>query len=133
MHMLLQLVTPFLQTFGADCGAKYDFFGLKPWYYYLTVTEDPVTHRCELGNFKILGSDSSFLLIALAVADDLFRIVAFVSIGFIIYGGITYVTSQGAPDQTSKAQQTIINALIGLVVALLAAGLVNFLGTRLSV
>src|SRR4051812_1544207 len=96
------------------------FFGLKPWYAYLP--------GCSVNDFNklILPEDgqSGFLLIGLAIFDDLLRIAALVAIGFIIYGGILYVTSQGSPDQTGKAQNTIINALIGLVVAILAAAIV---------
>jgi hypothetical protein len=53
-----------------------------------------------------------------------------VAVGYVIYGGIQYVTSQGSPDATKKAQQTIINALIGVVLAVLAASIVAFIGNR---
>jgi hypothetical protein len=71
-------------------------------------------------------------LIGLAILDDLIRIAALVAVGYVIYGGIQYVTSQGSPDATGKAQQTIINALIGVVLATLAASIVNLIGTRLG-
>ena len=80
----------------------------------------------------MLGSHSWFLLIGLAILDDLIRIAALVAVGFVIYGGIQYVTSQGSPDQTKQAQQTIINALIGLVLAILASSIVAFIGNRLG-
>lgn len=123
-----------LTNFAADCSARPTFFGLKPWYYYLDVKSNTVTGRCELNIQwnQIFGADSPFLLIALVIIDDLLRIAALVAVGFIIWGGVTYVLSQGQPDQTGKAQNTIINALIGLVVALIAAGLVSFLGSRLA-
>lgn len=133
--MLTQLITSPLFTFAAACDPKSTtnwFFGLKPWYYYLQLAQDGTTGQCEIANFQMLGQNSSFLLIGLVVLDDLLRIAAMVAVGFVIWGGITYVTSQGSPDQTGQAQKTIVNALIGLVIAMLSAGIVGFLGSRLG-
>ena len=59
-------------------------------------------------------------------------IAGIVAIGFVVYGGILYVTSQGSPDQTQKAQSTIQNALIGLVIAMIAVAVVSFLGNKIA-
>lgn len=132
MNLLNTLMAP-LQTFAAGCD-KPEFFGLKPWYYYLQLQQDPNTGQCEVINFVLFepGKNSSFLLIALVIVDDLLRVAAMVAVGFLIWGGIQYVTSQGSPDATGKAQNTIINALVGLVIALISAGFVSFLGNRLA-
>lgn len=116
---------------AAAC-AKPTFFGLKPWYQYLTLSRDPVTNKCEIINFTPLGGHSSILLIALAVIDDLIRLAALVAVGYVIYGGFTYMTSQGSPDMTKKGQQTVINALIGLATAIIASAVVGFIGNRLG-
>lgn len=116
------------------CALKPTFFGLVPWYQYLTTVPDSAG-GCKITNFDndhVLGSTSPFLLIALAVLDDLIRIAALVAAGFIIYGGIQYITSQGSPEDTKQAQQTIINALIGLVIALVAVALVAYIGSKLG-
>lgn len=129
MHMFVNAFS-LIHTFAATCKPR--LFGLVPWYEYLK--QDPNT--CRITSFdspnKVLGSHSPFLLIALAILDDLIRIAALVAVGYVIYGGIQYITSQGAPDATKKAQQTIINALIGLGVAMVAAPIVAFIGTRLG-
>ncbi|MDB5182070.1 MAG: hypothetical protein JWP13_833 [Candidatus Saccharibacteria bacterium] len=124
--MLQTLITQFGITNG--CSPK-PFFGLKPWFQYLETDA-----QCNVINFKVLPKDgpSDFLLIALALVDDLLRIAGFVAIGYIIYGGILYVTSQGSSDQTSKAQSTITNALIGLVMAVVSVAFVSFLGNRIG-
>ena len=44
----------------------------------------------------------------------------------IIWGGIKYVTSGGDSAGVTSAKNTILYAVIGLVVALLAYTLVNF-------
>ena len=44
----------------------------------------------------------------------------------IILGGVTYVTSNGDAAKLAKAKNTIIYSVIGLVIALLAFAIVNF-------
>lgn len=124
--MLQTFISHFAVTNGCTPHA---FFGLKPWYQYLETNA-----QCDVINFKVLPTTgvSDFALIALALVDDLLRIAGFVAIGFVIYGGILYVTSQGSPDQTGKAQATIINALLGLVLAILATAFVSFIGNRIG-
>ncbi len=45
---------------------------------------------------------------------------------FIIIGGVNYTTSQGDPGKIAKAKSTIMYAIIGLVVALLAFAITQF-------
>lgn len=111
-----------------SCQKGHDFLGLLPWYHYLHV--DPSS--CDIKNFQVLGSNSDIPLILLAVVDDLLRIGALVAIGFVITGAIRLITSQGNPEDTGKAQNTIINALVGLVIAIVAAAFVSFLGNKLG-
>ncbi|CAN5427719.1 hypothetical protein BH09PAT4_BH09PAT4_03350 [soil metagenome] len=121
-------------VFAAGVCAKHGFFGLVPWYQYLDYGRDPVTGSCAIQNFVVVesGKSSSIPLILLAIVDDLLRIAGIVAIGFVIYGAIKYTTSQGVPDQTAQAQSTIINALIGLVVAMIGVGLISFIGRSLN-
>lgn len=123
------------QQAQASCDTNTTFFGLVPWYKYLSLQYDASTGNCRITSFdkgKVLGKSSPVMLIALAILEDLIRVSALVAVGFIIYGGFQYLTSQGSPDDTKRAQQTIINALIGLVVALMAVGIVSFIGTQLG-
>jgi hypothetical protein len=45
----------------------------------------------------------------------------------VIYGSINFVMSRGEPDKTANARNTIINALLGLAIAVIAAATVNFI------
>jgi len=130
----------YLRQFAFTCtgGANDTLFGLVPWYEYLTPTInaggcDPRSFQNfqNTGGTGFFGAQSPILLIGLAILDDLIRIAALIAVGYVIYGGIQYVTSQGSPDATRKAQQTIINALIGVTVAILAAAIVGFIGNSL--
>jgi len=74
----------------------------------------------------------SVWLIALAIFEDLLRSAGALAFGFIIYGGIRYITSQGEPDNTNAARTTILNALIGAAIAAVAAAIISFIGTKLG-
>ena len=122
-----------LFVFLADTCSVKTFFGIPPWYKYLVgsgrMASNKVTGACELVG-KLQWSD--FSLIALALLDMALRVAGLVAIIFIIYGGFQYITSDGQPDKTKDAQSTIINALVGLGIALFATAMVSFIGNRLG-
>jgi Type IV secretion system pilin len=133
-----QLFTIFASS-ASQC--QHDFFGLLPWYYYLPdkdfgVTIQGQTFGCDINtNFTFIssgGTGGDLPLIGLAIVDDLLRIAGMVAVAFVIYGAIQFIGSQGSPDQTSKAQTTVINALIGLAIAMIAVVFVSFLGNSLQ-
>ena len=49
----------------------------------------------------------------------------------LIYGGIRYTISAGDSKQVEAAKNTILYAIIGIIVALLAGAIVNFVLTNL--
>jgi len=53
-------------------------------------------------------------------------IIGIVAVVMIILGGIQYSTSQGDPGKVKKAKDTIMYGIIGLIVAILAFAIVNF-------
>lgn len=119
---------------ASDICQRNDFFGLRPWYHYL-----PSDHfdGCDIRQFHLLpgnGSNdhSDVPLVLLAVIDDLLRIAALIAVGFIIVGAVQLITSQGNPDDASKARTTIINALLGLAIAVTAVAFVSFLGSKIG-
>lgn len=129
--MFSALINPLLHTFAANAqSCSRSFLGLEAWFNYLP----PSAFRsdCTIQNFDVLGANSGLLLIGLAILDDLIRVAGLIAVGYVIYGGFQYMISQGAPDATKKAQQTIINAVVGLAIAILSASIVTFIGTRLN-
>lgn len=120
-----------LNNFAAECTSSWSFFGLSPWYKY--INDDKHFNGCDLTNFRILpgnspGQESDVPLVLLAIVDDLLRIAALFAVGFVIVGTIQLITSQGDPEGAGKAQSTIINALIGLAVAIVSVAFVSFIG-----
>ena len=49
-----------------------------------------------------------------------------IAVIMVIVGGFTYMTSQGDPTKTKKGRDTILYGIIGLIIALLAFAIVNF-------
>jgi len=58
-------------------------------------------------------------------------IIGAVSVLMLIYGGIRYTVSMGDSKNVETAKNTIMYAIIGIVVALLAYAIVNFVLTSL--
>lgn len=60
------------------------------------------------------------------ILNAVFVLIGIISVVMIILGGITYATSQGDPGKVKKGKDTILYGVIGLVVALLAFAIVQF-------
>jgi len=54
-------------------------------------------------------------------------VAALVAVAVLIYGGISYMLSSGDSAKTEKAQNTIIYALVGLVIVGLAYLVIGFI------
>lgn len=57
-------------------------------------------------------------------------IVGVIAVIMIIYGGFKYITSGGDSGKISAAQQTIIYAIVGLIIVALAQIIVRFVLSR---
>lgn len=127
----------------AQC--KTPFFGLVPWYQYMggQLKGGTGPDRCDIKCFNLVDQGSNpkkpcgdtkshVPEVLLAIIDDLLRVAAIVTLGFVIYGAFQYVGSQGDPEGTGRAQKTIINALVGLALAMTAVAIVTFIGKRLG-
>ena len=53
-------------------------------------------------------------------------LVGVLAVIMIIYGGIIYTTSGGDPGKVKKGKDTIIYGIVGLIIAILAFVIVNF-------
>ena len=55
----------------------------------------------------------------------LLGIVGVVGVGFFIYGAYLYLTASGAPHQMERGKSAMMTALAGIVLALVAYGVVE--------
>lgn len=60
------------------------------------------------------------------ILNAVIGVAGFISVVWIIIGGVTYMTSSGDAGKTKKARDTILYACIGLVICVLAFAIVNF-------
>ncbi len=77
----------------------------------------------ELNIPKDVAADSSTVEIVLELAFGLLGMIAFI---VIIIAGLQFVLSRGEPEKAAKARRTIIYAAVGLVIAVSAFTLVQF-------
>ncbi|MEA3296094.1 MAG: pilin [Patescibacteria group bacterium] len=63
------------------------------------------------------------------IMNWVFSIIMVISVIYLMLGAVTYITAGGDADKVKEAWQKIMYALIGVGVALLANGLVNFVTT----
>ncbi len=76
---------------------------------------------------EIFGADGVFE----RIVNLLLFLVGAISVIMLIIGGIRYVVSAGDQNQVTGAKNTIMYAIVGIVVSVLAWGIVNFILTRL--
>lgn len=138
--MLLSVVVP-RATYAApttplDCESDQNarLLGIIPkWYKYLPYEADSTGNDCSinLGEDGLKGDGLAKLLpVGLAVIEMLLAVAGIVAVAFVIVGGFNYILSQGEPDHTKAALSTIINALIGGAIAIVATAVVAFIGGR---
>ncbi len=109
------------KNFATLCSAHSSFLSFPTWYEFLNCNPNPEITKI-----------SDVWLIVVAIVDILLRIAAILAVGFIIYGGIKYTTSQGSPDQTTSARNVIISAVIGLGITIVATIVVSFIARSIS-
>jgi hypothetical protein len=66
------------------------------------------------------------------IANTLIFLVGAVAVLFLIIGGLRYVVSNGDPKNVEAAKNTILYAIVGVVVAILSFAAVQFVINSLS-
>ena len=128
--MVFATISP--QTVGAtapeDCSQR--FLGFPTWYRGLI---DETSDDCSVKSPGSAGLSNFIWHIVLNVIEAAMMAAGYVAVAFILYGGFMYLTSQGESATVAKAKTTIENAIIGLVISLIAVAVVNFIMARLLI
>jgi len=66
------------------------------------------------------------------IIETLFLVLAVVSVFVIIYAGFTMMTSAGDPGKVQKGKKTLTGAVIGLIISVIAYGLVKWVVDSIS-
>lgn len=54
-----------------------------------------------------------------------------IALAIVVYGGIKYILSRGNPQETAKAQKTVLYGIAGLLVAVFAVVIISFVVERI--
>jgi hypothetical protein len=86
------------------------------------------------GQCQVAGSDATSKIndIVHTIVNFLSAIVGIVAVIMIIVGGLRYVTSGGNDTSVTAAKNTILYAIIGLVIVALAQIIVRFTLSKLT-
>ena len=87
---------------------------------------------CTGGTSSTAGANDKINNLVKTVINIFSLIVGIVSVIMIIFGGLKYITSGGESSNVSGAKNTIIYAIIGLVVVALAQFIVQFVLNKVA-
>lgn len=119
--MSFAVATPMASTAVAACPER-AFFTFPVWYKGLTVDDN-----CNISEFKL----NDVWIIVMNGVEILIQVVAYVASGFVLWGGFKYIKSEGDPGKISEAKEAILQAVIGLVIALASVAIVEFIQARI--
>lgn len=71
-------------------------------------------------------SDVKIGNVAQNIINTVIAVLGLVAVLFVVIGGVNYTTSQGDPQKTKKAKDTILYAILGVALAVFAYTIVNF-------
>lgn len=116
MKKILRLILPMLVVVGvlafvgmADVSA-------------LTLQEGAEAARCDGCPEDLFGDTGVFK----QITNIVLYVVGIIAVIMLIIGGIKYVISGGDSKKVTDAKNTVLYAIIGLVIAFLAFAIVNF-------
>ncbi len=83
-------------------------------------------------NTGIPGGNSDLGGVVSKVMRAVFGIMGAIAVIVVIFGGLQYVLSSGDPKRTARAKETILYAVIGIVISLSAFAIVSFVAKGLG-
>lgn len=129
LSIFVVLAIPLGVAVAADpCQPGSGGLPLPTWYQYLP--GETVDGACQI-NTKDLGG-KVVILILMGVFDILLYLAGLIAVIMVIWGGFKLLTSDGEPQKIAAARTTIFNALVGLVIAVIASQIVGFIAGGLT-
>ena len=94
-----------------------------------SVEEGAQAARAEGMPAELVGPDG----VITRITNIFLLAVGFISVVMLLYDGFRYIVSGGDSKKVTDAKNTILYAIIGLVISLLAYAIVNFVLTTIGV
>ncbi|MBI3889822.1 hypothetical protein HY312_04615 [Candidatus Saccharibacteria bacterium] len=104
---------------------------IPPWYDNLCGSDGKTLQSpkefANTGGQDKTGIGKYLTIIAMNIVTILLYVTGYVSLAFIIWGGFKYIISGDSSNGTSAAKTTILNAIIGLIISIMAIAIVKFI------
>ena len=103
------------------------FLGLHQWYEGLESIDGCKDATLVGCNIDENGNNAAKIVwtIVLNIVADIALVIGYVAVGFVIYGGITMLTSLGDPGKFAKGRKALIDALTGVAIGILGAVIIR--------
>lgn len=124
----LILLSPTIASAANCSGSQGQYLLTFPAWYRGLVNADCSVKKPGNGKYDLQDYIGT---IVLNIVEIIMQLVAYTTVIFLIKGGFDYMLSQGDANQMTGAKNTIMNAVIGLVISLIAVAIIRLLGTVL--
>ena len=88
----------------------------------LSVQEGADAARADVMPTELIGDNGVFN----RLTSTILLIVGFISVIMLVYGGLRYILSGGDSKKVTDAKNTVLYAIIGLIISLLSYAIVKF-------
>lgn len=88
----------------------------------MTLQEGAAAGRCSNCPTDLFGADGVFN----RITDTLLYLVGLIAVVMLIWGGLRYVVSGGDAKKVTDAKNTILYAIIGLIISFFSYAIVHF-------
>ena len=88
----------------------------------LSVQEGADAARADGMPTELIGDNGVFS----RLTNTILLVVGLISVIMLVYGGLRYILSGGDSKKVTDAKNTVLYAIIGLIISLLAFAIVNF-------
>lgn len=103
-----------------------------PYFVFAQEMVNRLKNSAEAGGYNVEGVDEDSVGGTVGIVINAFLgILGVIFIALMIYAGFNWMTAAGDSDKVQKAKDTIIRALIGLVITVSAYGIWNFIFVNL--
>ena len=78
---------------------------------------------------NFISSGTSFNRVASNIVNWILILAGTIAVIYLVYGGILYITAGGDAEKATKGRTAVINAIIGIVIILLALVIVQWVSS----
>lgn len=94
----------------------------------MSVQDGAEAAKADIMPRDLVGPDGVFT----KISNTLLLVIGIISVVMLIYGGFRYIISGGDNKKVADAKNTILYAIIGLIISLLAYAIINFVITAIT-